>query len=195
MEKTNPIKKNQRYKNMATIFYAPVRMSKVLEGRAKIKDLEGCTINQKLIHLFHDVITIDDGYSVKEIALILFPNEIQNNDPDEKMIARTQIIMSNFRTSQTENGGKVIVYAMRDPEHRYWIYYNIESNKDSQNIRHRLTDTLLKNLDTLNEVTLMSKKERHRLNKLVLQAVWQELQRKGIFKKENNKQRKKVKVE
>jgi hypothetical protein len=195
---------------MSRRYTSPIRWEKVIEGRATIADMDGATPLEKLYKLDIDRKTIDEALSLRERSLILFPDEVlsvatsttssggvtRTNKqkvpiPTQDALNKTRNYMSMFRVWDKNRG--VVVWGVRDPINRYWLYYNVQYIKDFREAQQRvesIVSSLSERLKIAIESIELPKKEKQKLARQVLQEISDK-----ILNKKQRKKREKEKGE
>lgn len=173
--------------------------------------MDGATPLEKLYKLDVDRKTIDEALSIKEKSLILFPDEVisisrstSSGDgvtsrtnkqkvpiPTPDAINKTRNYMSMFRVWDKNRG--VVVWGVRDPINRYWLYYNVQYIKDFREAQQRVESIVSSLSDRLKiaiESIELPKKEKQKLARQVLQEISDK-----ILNKKQRKKREKEKGE
>lgn len=159
--------------------FAPVRLDKVEEAKKilKIIDQENRektrykrpTINQKLIDLFIDRTSIEDGFSIRELVLILKPDiatpeqMMATHESDPKTYSK--IVLPLITTLKRElnrfrhwEGNKGIhLYSRQTPTGK-WLFYNLQEPEEFTDIEKRFASIYLgiqKNMDHTQDVLEM----------------------------------------
>ena len=165
-----------------TIGYSPVRIEKIKEakkileiinmGEIQKSKYKPPTMMQKLYDLFIDGRdTLEDGLSIKELALILYPNLVTvdemfkgkyHNHATYSTIKNTYKNLSRFRKWKKRED--IILYSRQTPSGK-WLYYNIQDEKEFEEVELRMAKMVLgiqKYMNRAEDILEMKPEERQR---------------------------------
>jgi hypothetical protein len=113
-----------------TTGFSPIRMKKVLEGRMVWNSLVG-TYNEKLHDFFKYRYTSDDGFSKKEMALIIFPDRTAptkkgGEKPSMVAIRYVEHALADFRKWLLNQSLILVCEKLLSGE---WLLYNVQKRK------------------------------------------------------------------
>ena len=126
--------------------HSPIRIDKIEETKQMLEKNDcfpTTTILQKINYIFinrkkhFDREEEEKGLSVKEIGLILFPKSVTiddmlaRNDTAVRVITNTKRYIMKFK--KWDGNNEINLYSLRSKNGEYF-YYNIQNDKDMQNI-------------------------------------------------------------
>lgn len=144
--------------------FSPIRMKKVLEGRVVWNSLEG-TYNERLHDFFKYRYTSDDGFSKKELALIIypeksFPTKKGGSKPLVYAINRIEHILAQFRKWLLNQSLILVAENLLSGE---WILYNVQKKKPIDRYEvagKRVITGINDNIETAKKIHNLGRKQR-----------------------------------
>ncbi|TVL96757.1 MAG: hypothetical protein CV087_23295 [Candidatus Brocadia sp. WS118] len=166
---------------------SPVRVDKIVEAMDFLKamQLEDATADAKLFFLFQKRESLEEGLSLKEIAIINRPTKLYKDEktneikPWPESLAQAKQEVCNFRKNMKNHS--IILYCMIHPDDRHALYFNIPTKKLYETVSRNI-DKIIQGMNHNKEDVLklftLTKKQRNRIAKLHADE-----QRKEIMKK------------
>lgn len=171
---------------------SPIRWDKVMEGRAMVSEVSTCSDLEKLLYIFAEKKTIDEGLSYKEIAMILYPYDSWDGGktPSWYAVQRAKQLLGEFREWEYANG--MVLYCDLESTNGYFLVYSLQTKSDFKKVQEkmvRISEGMLNRITTVLQTLAIPKKQRDIMLQRALEKIKLNIASKNT-KKETEKKKK-----